>query len=113
ARSVEEPVGTELRQAVLARSAQDWRGGPTVASTGDTVTVYVSDTYPADQVTPQYWADFLAHLTHGPELSTVKLYIAPFDEVTAMCGPQALGCYQDDEIVAIGEPYLDRTSPQA
>ncbi len=112
ARSVEEPVGTELRRDVLARTAGDWRGGPITASTGDTVTVYVSDTYAPDQVTPQYWAEFLAHLTHGPELSTVKLYVAPFAEVTSMCGPQALGCYQDDEIVAIGEPYVDGTTPE-
>jgi hypothetical protein len=112
ARSVQEPVGTKLQQGVLARSAEDWRGGPITTSTGDTVTVYVSDTYPPDQVTQQYWAEFLAHLTHGPELSTVKLYVAPFAEVSSLCGPQALGCYQDDEIVAIGEPYVDGTTPE-
>lgn len=112
ARSVQEPVGTKLRQSLLAQSAQSWRGGPITTSTGETVTVYVSDTYPTDQVTQEYWAEFLAHLTHGPELSTVKLYVAPFAEVTSMCGPQALGCYEDDEIVAIGEPYVDGTTPE-
>ena len=111
-RSIEEPVGTKLRRGVLARSAESWTGGPITASTGETVTVFVSDTYTPDQVTPQYWAEFLAHLTHGTELSTLKVYIAPFAEVSSMCGPQALGCYGDDELVAIGEPYLDGTTPE-
>jgi hypothetical protein len=113
ARSVDEPVGTELRRDLLARSAAtSWRGGPIVASTGETVTVYVSDTYPVDQVTPESWAEFLVHLTHGPEISRVTLYIAPYDEVSSMCGPQALGCYGDDEIVSIGEPHVDGTAPE-
>lgn len=112
ARTIQEPVGTKLRRDLLASSPQSWHGGPITTSTGETVTVFVSDTYTPDQVTPQYWAEFLAHLTHGQELSTVKLYIAPFAEVTSLCGPQALGCYQDDEIVAIGEPYVDGTTPE-
>jgi len=112
ARTIQEPVGTKLRRDVLARTTQSWNGGTITTSTGDTVTVFVSDTYSPDQVTPQYWAEFLTHLTHGPELSTVKLYIAPFAQVTTMCGAQALGCYGDDEIVSIGDPYVDGTTPE-
>ena len=111
-RTIEEPVGTELRSNLLTRSQESWRGGPITTSTGETVTVYVSDSFPVDEVTPESWAEFLAHLTHGPELSRLTLYIAPLDEVSADCGPQALGCYGDNKIVAIGEPYVDGTTPE-
>jgi hypothetical protein len=110
--SLDEPPGTALQRDLLAQSTQSWHGGPITASTGDTVTVYVSDTYTPDEVTPEYWAEFLAHLTHGPELANLKVYIAPIDEVSNLCGPQALGCYGDDELVAIGEPYIDGTTPE-
>ena len=110
--AIDEPVGTELRRTTLADTAGSWHGGQLTTSTGDTVTVYVSDTYTDADTTPQYWAEFLAHLTHGPELASVTLYIAPFDEVTNLCGPQALGCYGDDQIVSIGTPYVDGTAPE-
>lgn len=112
ARTLEESVGTSLRGSLLAQSTLAWTGGPITASTGDTVTVYVSDSYTPDQVSQQYWAEFLAHLTHGPELASVKLYVSPYAEVSTLCGPQALGCYGDDRIVTIGEPYLDGTTPE-
>jgi hypothetical protein len=111
-RAIEEPVGTKLHRSLLAQSAEAWSGGPITASTGDTVQVYISDSYTPDQVSQQYWAEFLAHLTHGPELASVQLYVAPYAEVSSLCGPQALGCYGNDRIVSIGEPYVDGTTPE-
>ena len=52
---------------------------------GNTLSLHVVETY----------VDFLDSLVHGPELATLKIYIAPPDEVTAECGGQQgiLACY--------------------
>jgi hypothetical protein len=69
-------------------------GGPVVASTGETVNVLVSNTYPQDATFQQQWANFLASLVHGAELAKVTLQLAPLDEVQIGCGSrQALACY--------------------
>jgi hypothetical protein len=88
-----------------------WHGGPTVAQTGEQVTVYVSDSYTADQNDVQGWADFIAGLVHGPELGLLTAYIATPDEVEGLCGANALGCYEEDRLVAIGDP-IDGVTPQ-
>ena len=56
-------------RARLARAEATFHGGPIVASTGETVDVRVSDALPAETATPEGWAEFLAGLIHGPELS--------------------------------------------
>jgi len=68
-------------------------GGPYTASTGETVNVFLSDTYPQNPATAQHWVDLIASLAHGPEISDVRAYILPLREVQTYCGRQALACY--------------------
>jgi hypothetical protein len=111
ARTISDPPGTGLREKRLAQLPVDWPGGPIKASTGDTVTVYVSPSL-GPSVTPQGWAEFIAHLTHGPELASLTAYLGTLDEVQQLCGAQALGCYGDNQLVALGQPAIDGTTPE-
>jgi hypothetical protein len=85
------------------RASGSW-GGTYRTAAGEHVTVRVSDAYPLDEALAQRWADYLGSLVHGPELSLVRLYLAPLAEVAKICGPEALGCYGDNEIIATGDP---------
>jgi len=87
-----------------------WRGGPITASTGEVVSVFVSDALPAE--TPEKWAEFIAGLTHGPELARLTSNIATLAEVQQLCGSRALGCYSGNEMVALGEPAGNGTTPE-
>lgn len=111
ARTLSDPPGRALTEKRAAQLPVDWLGGPITASTGETVTVYVSPSLGPD-VTPQSWAEFIAHLTHGPELSKLAAYFGTLDEVQKLCGPQALGCYGQNDLVAFGEPLIDGVAPQ-
>jgi hypothetical protein len=93
-----------------ALAAITWRGGPIVASTGETVTVRVSDALPLE--TPEKWAEFLAALTHGPELARLETNIASLAEVQQLCGERALGCYFGNEMVSLGETTIDGITPE-
>lgn len=113
ARSIDAQPGTALRIDRLAAAAVSWRGGPITTSTGAVVEVFVSDTLPVETVTPEYWAEFLAKLTHGPELASVTSYHAPIAEVRELCGARALGCYSRNTMVSIAEPApIDGTTPE-
>jgi hypothetical protein len=79
-------------QALLAAPTGYW-GGVYRASTGENVTVYASNAYPMDATLGQRWADFLASLIHGPELSTVNVLLSTPQEITRICGQDALACY--------------------
>jgi hypothetical protein len=84
----------------------DFSGGPITAADGETVTVYAQDEILAvDPAANQHWADVLAGLLHGSELSTVTLFVATLDRVHALCGTGALGCYSERtrSIVAVGQ----------
>ena len=88
-----------FRDSVLSTSAArslqataEW-GGATVASNGETVTIYFSDSYPVDTARAKQWADFMTSLVHGSELSTVAIHLAPLTEVVQVCGGGALACY--------------------
>jgi hypothetical protein len=103
--------------ARIARSialGPSWGGEYTTAG-GATVQILVSASYPEDQAIPQRWADFLDSLLHGPELSEVTVYLATIDEVSRICGAQALACYNDDQslLVAPGEQIKDGVSAEA
>jgi hypothetical protein len=74
------------------QATAEW-GGPTVATDGETVTIYFSDSYPVDPVRAKQWADFMTSLVHGPELATVTIHLAPLAEVQRTCGVEALACY--------------------
>jgi hypothetical protein len=79
---------------VTAIQRSEWWGGPTVTSTGETVTLYVSSSFAVNEATRVGWANFFASLYHGSEISTVTIYQAPLYEVRAFCGGgSALGCY--------------------
>lgn len=95
-------VGAAPRVARLARA--EWWGGAATATTGETVTVYVSAAYAPDQGAPRRWADFFAGLLHGAELARVNVYVAPPAEVGALCGTEdALGCYGGGRLVVPGD----------
>jgi hypothetical protein len=77
----------------LSLAPSGYWGGVYRASTGENVTVYASDAYPVDPALGQRWADFLASLVHGPELSTVNVMLSTPDEISRICGQDALACY--------------------
>lgn len=91
--------------AVLGPTARtaSWHGGVFTAATGEQVRVEVSDTYVAETVSAQAWADFFARLVHGEELASVTVRIAPVAEVKGLCGEEALGCYGGGMVVVPGE----------
>jgi hypothetical protein len=95
-----------------ARAATTWAGGPTTASTGEVVTVYVSPSLAPELGTAQTWADFIAGLVHGPELPKLTAYIAPLDEIAEMCGDNALGCYGSNEMASVGETEYGITAAE-
>jgi hypothetical protein len=102
-----------VHSRVLTRATRRLAGFPSTAwggayttKDGAQVTVYASSAYPVDQAANQSAADFIDSLVHGSEISTVRLYFAPPDEVGRMCGTtEADGCYSPvtGEIVSIGE----------
>ena len=89
----------------LAAQPGAW-GGVYTAKSGAQVTVYSSRYYPVDESVNQAAADFIGSLVHGPEISGVKIYFAPPNEVGILCNTQeADGCYfpETGEIVTVGE----------
>jgi hypothetical protein len=92
-----------------ALRAGAWHGGVTVAATGESVRVEISDTYAPEAVSAQAWADFFAGLVHADELASVVVRIAPLEEVQQICGPDALGCYGGGVIVMPGAGVSDVT----
>ncbi len=102
-------LGSAGRPAAAAPPG--WVGGAFKAATGETVTVYVSSTYTPEQVAPQQWAEFFAGIPHGSELGSVVVRIATPDEVAALCGGDALGCYDARELVIPGSSY-DGVAPE-
>src|SRR4029079_19634743 len=94
-----------------AAESPGWVGGAFRTVTGESVTVYASSTYAADEVVPQQWAEFFAGIPHGSELSSVVIRIATPGEVAELCGPEALGCYDARELVMPGESY-DGVAPE-
>ncbi len=96
----------------LVNLANTW-GGSYTTQTGEVVRILASDSYPREESRTQSWANFLASLVHGRELSGVTLLIAPEAEVAAICGAEALACYspRDSLIVAPGDdPDAELTS---
>jgi hypothetical protein len=68
-------------------------GGQYRTSAGELVTVYASNSYPVDPALGQRWADFLATLVHGAELSTVMVMLSSPGQIEGICGQDALACY--------------------
>src|SRR6266536_3959533 len=70
-------------------------GGDYRTPSGESVTVYASNSYPIDPALGQRWADFLASLLHGSELSSVTVLLATPDQIKRICGGFAVACYDD------------------
>ena len=104
--------GTTLSRSRLARSSVSWTGGAMTATTGETVNVFVSSTLPQEFGTAQSWADFIAGLLHGPEISSLTAYVATFGEMQEICGRHALGCYRGGELVSMGETMYGITATE-
>jgi hypothetical protein len=101
-----------LTTRALRSSNVSWHGGAVTARTGEHLTVYVSDSYSPTVNDVQQWADFVAGLIHGSELSLLTAYIATPAEVVSACdGADALGCYGSNSLIATGEA-VDGESPQ-
>src|SRR5436305_4448470 len=91
----------QLRRAI---SPAGFWGGTYTTSTNEQVTIYVSDSYPQDQAVGQRWANFVASLLHGSEISQVSIYLAPPAQVSQLCGGQdILGCYGENQLIGPGE----------
>jgi hypothetical protein len=95
----------------LGQAPAGFTGGPTTAADGETVDVFVQDELlTTDPNAVQRWADAVAGLLHGPEISEVTLYIATFARVTQICGSGALGCYGSGRLVAVGQDLREVTA---
>jgi hypothetical protein len=69
-------------------------GGKTATSTGESVNVFFSDTYPVDTILQQRWVEFFASLVHGSELGSLTVYIEPLAELQGSCrSAEVDGCY--------------------
>jgi hypothetical protein len=87
-------VDTQITAAgVSAVAPAGYWGGQYGVSTGEAVTVYASNSYPVDAALGQRWADFLATLIHGSELSTVTVFLATAEQISRTCGQDAVACY--------------------
>jgi hypothetical protein len=105
-------AGPPARQALRSETTTGWHGGVVTAATGEAVTIFVSDSYTPEQVSPQAWADFFARLVHGPELALVAVYIATPAETRELCGDAlAAGCYRPQQMVMIGDAGDGGLSP--
>jgi hypothetical protein len=101
-------------EALLLAPTGYW-GGVYRASTGESVTVYASNAYPMDPALGQRWADFLASLIHGAELSKVTVLLSTADEISRVCGQDSLACYsaRGAQLYAPGEDPTSSLSAEA
>jgi hypothetical protein len=90
-------------------------GGQYRTAAGEAVTIYASNSYPMDPALGQRWADFLASLLHGPELSTVTVLLSTPAQISRVCGSDALACYsqQGAQLYAPGEDPSSDLSAEA
>jgi hypothetical protein len=114
-------AGTPIRDSVVkapavrALAPNGYWGGQYRTAAGENVTIYASNSYPVDAALGQRWANFLASLLHGPEISTVAVFISTADEISRVCGTEAYACYsaQGGVIYAPGEDPSPQLSAEA
>ena len=109
-------VDTQIAGARLSAAAPaGYWGGQYTVSTGELVTVYASNSYQVDPALGQRWADFLATLVHGPELSTVTVLLASPDQISRTCGADSVACYsaRGAELYTPGEDPASDLSAEA
>jgi len=108
ARIADSPLAIKDSALRKQLSPSAYWGGTYTTSTGEHVTIYTSRSYPVDESSTQRWANFLASLVHGSELSSLVVYLETPTEVSQTCGGQdILGCYGHDTIIAPGEDTPD------
>ena len=92
------------RRSAAAQRLPEW-GGPTVASDGEIVTIFLSSTYPVDPALAKQWADFMTSLVHGPELASGLDPSRAARRGAEVVWEQALACYspRDATIYAPGD----------
>ena len=94
-------------------SAAPW-GGPQATSTGEVVTVLVSDAFPVDAAVPKRWAEWAAtKLPHARgDLESVRFLLLTPLEIASTCLAPVDGCYLEVQrtIVGPGEDFADGTS---
>ena len=78
---------------VSAAAPAGYWGGQYRTAAGELVTIYASNSYPVDPALGQRWADFLASLVHGSEISTVTVLLATATQIARVCGADAVACY--------------------
>jgi len=93
------PLGTTGRlDAAGARRVARLRWESFRAAAGPAIRV--SPAYGDGAGIAQRWDAFFQTLMHGPELALLNAYIAPLDEVRALCGSaDVLGCYGANRLV--------------
>jgi hypothetical protein len=85
--------GPVVASVTRALAPSGYWGGIYRTAAGESVTIYVSNSFPVDAALGQRWADFLASLVHGSELSTVTVLLSTSEEISRFCGDDALACY--------------------
>jgi hypothetical protein len=100
--------GSAAIAAGLAQAPTGFTGGPITAADGEQVSIYVqNEVAAADPGTAQRYADLLAGLVHGPEISTIQVYVAALARVQQTCGFQALGCYGNNRLITMASDLPD------
>jgi hypothetical protein len=118
-RAAEIALAGRISDRMVISSAQSrnqsYWGGRARTATGADVTLYISESYPEDPARAQRWRDFLGSLLHGEELARLTVFLSPLDEVQAVCGQDALACYNpaSEEIYAPGDNPTLETSAEA
>ena len=84
-------------------SSTAWQGGTFTTTTGESVRVFVSPSYPDGTTTGQRWAEFFAALLHGPELATISAYVVTPSEMAHICSEHSLGCYGGNTLYFMNE----------
>ena len=92
-----------MPRAQRSLRASAWQGGTYTTSSGETVRVLVSDSYPDGYAIGQRWAEFFASLLHGQELGRLIAYVVTPAEMEDLCGPRALGCYGGGQLAFMNE----------
>lgn len=75
-------------------------------ASGSAPSIRVSPSYDGAAAIAARWSAFFQSLVHGQEISLLDAYIAPLDEVQAICGGEGvLGCYGQDHLVIPDQGY--------
>jgi hypothetical protein len=80
-------------ETTRALAPDGYWGGEYRTPAGEAVTIYASNSYPMDAALGQRWANFLASLLHGSELSTVTVLLSTPAQISRVCGSDSLACY--------------------